>query len=59
VKEPKIPPGVVDPGYVRGLENPSEFVNIARWLVGHGYSDEEVQKVVGLNALRLLGDVWV
>jgi len=58
-EEPKVPAGVVDPGYVRGLENPSEFVNIARWLVGHGYSDAEVQKVVGLNALRLLEKVWV
>jgi membrane dipeptidase len=59
VEEPDVPAGVVDPGYVQGLENPSEFVNIARWLVGHGYSDAEIQKVVGLNALRLLGEAWV
>ena len=59
VSEPAVPEGVVDPGYVRGLENPSEFVNIARWMVGHGYSDGEVQKVVGLNALRVLERVWV
>ena len=59
VSEPAVPGGVVDPGYVRGLENPSEFVNIARWMVGHGYSDGEVQKVVGLNALRVLEKVWV
>ena len=54
-----LPEGAVDPGYVRGLENPSEFVNIARWMVRHGYSDEEIQRIVGLNALRLLGKVWV
>jgi len=59
VEEPKVPQGVVDPSYVKGLENPSEFVNIPRWMVKHGYSDGEVQKVVGLNALRLLGEVWV
>jgi membrane dipeptidase len=59
VEEPKVPRGVVDPGYVKGLENPSEFVNIPRWMVKHGYSDGEVQKVVGLNAMRLLGEVWV
>ena len=23
--------------YVEGLENPSEFPNLIRWLVGHGY----------------------
>ncbi len=59
IEEPKVPRGVVDPGYVKGLENPSEFVNIPRWMVKHGYSDGEVQKVVGMNALRLLGKVWV
>jgi membrane dipeptidase len=32
--------------------------NIARWLVSHGYSDEEVGKVMGLNALRVLGKTW-
>lgn len=55
----QVPEGLVDPGYVKGLENPSEYVNIARWMILHGYSDEEIQKVVGKNALRLLGQVWV
>jgi membrane dipeptidase len=45
--------------YVEGLENPSEFPNILRWLVGHGYSDEHIEKVVGGNILRALRDVWV
>jgi len=54
-----VPEGVVDPGYVKGLENPNEYVNIARWMILHGYSDGEIQKVVGQNALRLLGEVWV
>jgi membrane dipeptidase len=30
-----------------------------RWLVKHGYSDEDIAKVVGDNVLRLLRDVWV
>ena len=45
--------------YVKGLENPTEASwNILRWLVKHGYSDEDIQKVIGLNALRVLRQVW-
>ena len=59
VKPYPVPDGVSDPGYVKGLENPSEFVNVMRWMIKHGYSDAEIQKVVGGNALRLLEKVWV
>jgi membrane dipeptidase len=45
--------------YVKGLENPTEGSrNIVRWLVKHGYSDEDIGKVMGGNALRLLSQVW-
>jgi membrane dipeptidase len=45
--------------YVRGMENPSECLqNVARWMIKHGYSDEEISKVIGGNGLRLLGQVW-
>ncbi|MGH9337897.1 MAG: dipeptidase, partial [Vicinamibacteria bacterium] len=45
--------------YVEGVENPTEAsYNIVRWLVAHGYSDEQVAKVVGGNSLRLLEEVW-
>jgi len=44
--------------YVEGLENPSEFPNVIRWLVGHGYTDEQIEKVAGENVLRALGSVW-
>jgi len=54
-----VPDGEVDPGYVKGLENPNEYVNIMRWMIKHGYGDGEIQKVVGLNAMRLLRSVWV
>lgn len=54
--------GVVEPKrveYVKGLENPSEcLINITRWLVKHGYSDREIEKIIGGNALRLLRRVW-
>ena len=44
--------------YVDGLENPSQFKNIVRWLVKNGYSDEEIRKVIGENILNLLRKVW-
>ncbi|HKJ01684.1 MAG TPA: membrane dipeptidase, partial [Longimicrobiales bacterium] len=45
--------------YVKGLENPTEGSrNIVRWLVKHGYGDEDIRKVMGGNALRILGQVW-
>jgi len=53
-----VPPGVEDPGYVKCLENPNEFINIARWMIKNGYSDEETAKVIGGNALRMLEKVW-
>ena len=59
---PRTREGVVEPRrveYVRGLENPSEcLINITRWLVKHGYSDQEIEKLIGGNALRLLRRVW-
>jgi membrane dipeptidase len=45
--------------YVKGLENPTEgSKNIVRWLVKHGYSDEDIEKVMGGNAMRILEQVW-
>jgi membrane dipeptidase len=45
--------------WVEGLENPAEcFANIVEWLVAHGYDDEAIRKVVGGNALRVLGQIW-
>ena len=44
--------------YVKGIENPSEYPNIVRWLVHHGYSDLEIEKAVGKNTMRVLEKVW-
>jgi membrane dipeptidase len=47
------------PDYVKGMENPTECLqNITRWLVKHGYSDQEIAKIIGGNILRLLKQVW-
>ena len=45
--------------YVKYLENPTEASwNIPRWLIKHGYSDEDIAKVIGGNAIRVLSEVW-
>ena len=45
--------------FVDGLENPTEGAeNLLRGLVARGLSDEEVSKVMGGNALRVLRQVW-
>lgn len=45
--------------WVDGIESPAEsFPNIVRWLVSHGYSDDDISKAVGGNVLRLLQVTW-
>ncbi len=45
--------------YVKGMENPTECIqNVARWMIKHGYSDQEVAKIIGGNALNLLRKTW-
>ena len=45
--------------FVWGLENPTEASwNIIRWLVKHNYSEEDIAKVIGGNAIRVLREVW-
>ncbi|MHA2108902.1 MAG: dipeptidase [Candidatus Hodarchaeales archaeon] len=47
------------PDYVKGMENPTECLqNITRWMVKNGYSDSEIAKIIGKNALNLLEKVW-
>ena len=48
----------VVPAYVKGLENIGEFPNIVRWLVRHGYADDEIVKAIGGNTLRVLEAAW-
>ena len=45
--------------YVRGLENPTEgSSNLVRRMVVAGYADDDIAKVMGGNALRVLEAVW-
>jgi membrane dipeptidase len=52
-------PETVPITHVAGFENPSEFPNVIRWLVAHGYTDEQIAKLAGGNIMRALHDVWV
>ncbi len=45
--------------YVEGLESPTEYPNIVRWLVAHGYPDDQIAKAMGANVLRALREAWV
>ena len=46
------------PEYVVGLENIGDVPNIVRWLVKHGYSDDEIALAMGGNTLRVLRQAW-
>ncbi|MDC0421999.1 dipeptidase, partial [Hellea sp.] len=39
-----------------GFEDHSKFINVTRGLVGRGYSDDDITKIMGGNWLRLIGD---
>jgi membrane dipeptidase len=44
---------------VKGLENPTESSNnIVRYLIKSGYSDTEIQKIIGGNVMKVLKEVW-
>ncbi|UCH02949.1 MAG: membrane dipeptidase [Candidatus Bathyarchaeota archaeon] len=57
---PKLYPELISslPGRFKGLENYEGVPNITRGLVAHGYSDQEIEKILGLNWLSLLKKVW-
>jgi membrane dipeptidase len=45
--------------YVKGMENPGEAMrNGVRWLVKHGYTDDDVRRIAGANALRVIAETW-
>lgn len=45
--------------FVKYLENTTEASwNIPRWLIRHGYTSEEIGKVLGGNTIRVLEEVW-
>ncbi len=43
--------------YMAGIESPEEWPNITRGLVSRGYSDQEIEKILGGNAMNLMKEV--
>jgi len=39
---------------IEGLEDPGQWSNIVRGMISRGFSDEDIRKVVGQNAMRVL-----
>jgi membrane dipeptidase len=44
--------------HIQGAENPADIINVAKGLVRDGYSDSEIAKVMGQNALRVIKANW-
>jgi membrane dipeptidase len=50
--------GIVLAGdYMYGIESPLEWRNIVRGLVSRGYRDDEIEKIVSGNALRVMEEI--
>ncbi len=37
-----------------GIESLEDWPNITRGLVSRSYSDQEIEKIIGINALKLI-----
>ena len=59
-EEPASPPLPIERvDWVEGLESPAEALpNIVRWLVVHGYPDQDILRVAGGNVLGMLEHCW-
>ena len=44
--------------WIRGSETMRDMPNVAREMVRRGYTDDEIQKVLGLNLVRVYRRVW-
>jgi membrane dipeptidase len=40
-----------------GIESPEEWPNITRGLVSRGYSDQDIKRIIGGNALQIIAEV--
>ena len=49
-------PGVVP--FIPGLQGPDQFRKLADMLLARGHTSERVERILGLNALRVMREVW-
>ncbi|WP_419949104.1 dipeptidase [Candidatus Palauibacter sp.] len=49
-------PGVVP--FIPDLQGPDQFRKLADMLLARGHSSERIERILGLNALRVMRDVW-
>ncbi len=49
-------PGVVP--FIPDLQGPDQFRKLAGMLEARGHSSERIERILGLNALRVMRDVW-
>ncbi|WP_419163888.1 dipeptidase [Candidatus Palauibacter sp.] len=49
-------PGVVP--FIPDLQGPGQFRKLADMLLSRGHTPDRVERILGLNALRLMRDVW-
>lgn len=44
--------------FPEGIEMPDKLPNLTAGLVGRGYSEEDIAKILGLNLIRVFEEVW-
>jgi len=43
---------------IKGLDHPKRMFDLVDGLIGRGYSDPDIQAILGGNAVRTLGAIW-
>jgi membrane dipeptidase len=51
-------PAILEKKHPVGLQSIAEIGNVTKGLVARGYSDQEIQKIIGGNFLRVFEQVW-
>jgi membrane dipeptidase len=41
------------------IDSPTKLPNLVSYLVARGYAKEAIRKILGLNFLRVFGEVWL
>ena len=44
---------------IEGVDHPKRMFDLTEGLMRRGYSDEDIQGILGANFRRVLGEIWV